>query len=74
MKCPYCDSLQTQVIDSRMTQSGRRRRRYSCYDCGKRFTTYEFTAQMIDEAGIRAEERDNTFTEILNIIRERRKE
>ena len=72
MKCPYCDSFSTQIIDSRMTKDGRRRRRYSCYDCGKRFTTYEFTSQMIDEEAIRAEERDNTFAEVLKIIRERR--
>ena len=42
MKCPFCGSSETQVIDSRVSESGdsiRRRRR--CLDCQKRFTTYE---------------------------------
>lgn len=42
MKCPFCGSAQTQVIDSRVSEAGdsiRRRRR--CLDCQKRFTTYE---------------------------------
>lgn len=42
MKCPFCGSVQTQVIDSRVSEPGdsiRRRRR--CLDCQKRFTTYE---------------------------------
>ena len=42
MKCPFCASTQTQVIDSRVSEPGdsiRRRRR--CLDCQKRFTTYE---------------------------------
>lgn len=42
MKCPYCFSDDTQVIDSRETedQSAVRRRR-ECAKCEKRFTTYE---------------------------------
>ncbi len=42
MKCPYCFSQQTSVIDSREAedQSSIRRRR-KCDDCDKRFTTYE---------------------------------
>ncbi len=42
MKCPFCGSSETQVIDSRVSEQGdsiRRRRR--CLDCQKRFTTYE---------------------------------
>ncbi len=42
MKCPFCGSTDTQVIDSRVTEPGdsiRRRRR--CAVCQKRFTTYE---------------------------------
>jgi transcriptional repressor NrdR len=42
MKCPFCGSTDTQVIDSRVTEPGdsiRRRRR--CLACQKRFTTYE---------------------------------
>lgn len=42
MKCPYCFSQNTSVIDSREAedQSSIRRRR-KCDDCNKRFTTYE---------------------------------
>ena len=46
MKCPFCGSLDTQVIDSRVTEAGdaiRRRRR--CAQCDKRFTTWE-TAEL----------------------------
>jgi transcriptional repressor NrdR len=42
MKCPFCGSADTQVIDSRVSEQGdsiRRRRR--CLACQKRFTTYE---------------------------------
>ena len=42
MKCPFCGSAETQVIDSRVSEPGdsiRRRRR--CFTCQKRFTTYE---------------------------------
>jgi len=42
MKCPFCASADTQVIDSRVSEAGdsiRRRRR--CLGCQKRFTTYE---------------------------------
>ncbi|MBC3878648.1 MULTISPECIES: transcriptional regulator NrdR [unclassified Undibacterium] len=42
MKCPYCHHIDTQVIDTRVSEEGnviRRRRR--CADCDKRFTTYE---------------------------------
>lgn len=42
MKCPYCSSLDTRVIDSRLTDSNDSiRRRRLCEKCGKRFTTYE---------------------------------
>jgi transcriptional repressor NrdR len=46
MKCPFCGSLDTQVIDSRVNEAGdaiRRRRR--CAACDKRFTTWE-TAEL----------------------------
>lgn len=42
MKCPYCNSPDTRVIDSRPAEDGSSiRRRRSCDVCGKRFTTYE---------------------------------
>jgi len=42
MKCPYCFSDDTQVIDSRETEDQAAvRRRRECTKCEKRFTTYE---------------------------------
>jgi transcriptional repressor NrdR len=42
MKCPFCDNLESKVIDSRPTDEGSAiRRRRECMGCGKRFTTYE---------------------------------
>lgn len=48
MKCPYCDNLDTKVIDSRPTEEGHAiRRRRGCEKCGKRFTTYEKVEETI---------------------------
>ena len=42
MKCRYCASTESKVIDSRPTEDGSAiRRRRECINCGKRFTTYE---------------------------------
>ena len=42
MKCPFCSSDNTRVIDSRPADDNSSiRRRRLCDDCGKRFTTYE---------------------------------
>ena len=42
MKCPFCGSDDTQVIDSRVSEPGDSiRRRRKCAACQKRFTTYE---------------------------------
>lgn len=42
MKCPFCDNIDTKVIDSRPTEEGHAiRRRRGCDKCGRRFTTYE---------------------------------
>lgn len=42
MKCPYCSSDNTRVIDSRPADDNNSiRRRRLCDVCGKRFTTYE---------------------------------
>ena len=60
MKCPFCGSFDTQVVDSRVSDSGdsiRRRRR--CLACQKRFTTYETVElrmpQVVKQNGMRAE-------------------
>jgi transcriptional repressor NrdR len=42
MRCPFCASLDTRVIDSRLVGEGDQiRRRRLCNDCQARFTTYE---------------------------------
>ncbi len=42
MKCPFCGSEQTQVIDTRANlEANTTRRRRKCTSCEKRFTTYE---------------------------------
>ena len=42
MKCPFCGHLETQVIETRISEdAGFIRRRRQCGACGKRFTTYE---------------------------------
>ncbi len=42
MRCPYCGNPDTRVIDSRPAEDKSSiRRRRSCDECGRRFTTYE---------------------------------
>ncbi len=42
MRCPFCGSQDTQVKDSRPSDENRViRRRRSCHNCGRRFTTFE---------------------------------
>lgn len=42
VKCPFCSSENTRVIDSRPADDNNSiRRRRLCDECGKRFTTYE---------------------------------
>lgn len=42
MRCPYCGNPDTKVIDSRPAEDKSSiRRRRSCDECGRRFTTYE---------------------------------
>ena len=44
MKCPFCGSEDTQVVESRPVDEGDSiRRRRECAKCEKRFTTYEKT-------------------------------
>jgi transcriptional repressor NrdR len=42
MKCPYCASMESKVVDKRETgEFVSTRRRRECLKCAKRFTTYE---------------------------------
>lgn len=56
MKCPYCNYLESKVVDSRPTDEGQTiRRRRECIKCGKRFTTYE----KIEEVPVVVVKKDN---------------
>ena len=60
MKCPFCKSPDTQVIDSRVSDDGESiRRRRRCTSCSKRFTTYETIElrmpQVVKQDGSRSE-------------------
>ncbi len=42
MKCPFCSNLETQVVETRISEEADFiRRRRQCGACEKRFTTYE---------------------------------
>jgi transcriptional repressor NrdR len=42
VKCPYCDSQETEVVETRDSEDlAVTRRRRECLKCKKRFTTYE---------------------------------
>jgi transcriptional repressor NrdR len=42
MRCPFCHTQDTRVIDSRLATDGDQvRRRRECVGCAERFTTYE---------------------------------
>ena len=77
MKCPFCNSDDTSVIDSRVSEEGNKvRRRRRCLDCDKRFTTYETIElrlpQVIKEGGTRAEfSRDKLLTGFMRALHKR---
>jgi transcriptional repressor NrdR len=48
MHCPFCRNPDSRVIDSRSTEDGAAiRRRRSCPECGRRFTTQETVLLMV---------------------------
>lgn len=47
MKCPFCDTIEDRVVDSRLSKEGEAiRRRRECLSCKQRFTTYERVEEM----------------------------
>lgn len=55
MRCPFCNGLDSKVIDSRASEEGNAiRRRRECLVCQKRFTTYE----RIEEAPLMVVKKD----------------
>jgi transcriptional repressor NrdR len=50
MHCPFCRNPDSRVIDSRSTDDGAAiRRRRSCPECGRRFTTQETVLLMVSK-------------------------
>ncbi len=42
MRCPFCQTIESRVLESRSAESGQSvRRRRQCLGCARRFTTYE---------------------------------
>jgi transcriptional repressor NrdR len=61
MRCPFCQTLDTRVIDSRLVDEDNQvRRRRECPDCNERFTTYE-TAELVMPQIIKRDQRRNAF-------------
>lgn len=61
MQCPYCQFIDTKVLDSRLTSTlDSVRRRRTCPKCAKRFTTYERT-ELLDLSVVKKDKRRELF-------------
>ncbi|MBI5483843.1 MAG: transcriptional repressor NrdR [Deltaproteobacteria bacterium] len=50
MKCPFCNNLDSKVVDSRPDKGGSTiRRRRECEQCSRRFTTHERIEEMLPQ-------------------------
>ena len=61
MRCPYCSSEESKVIDKRESGPGVTRRRRECLKCKKRFTTYE-KIEILDLSVIKKDGRREPFS------------
>ncbi|MEN9770665.1 MAG: hypothetical protein RLZZ180_2295 [Pseudomonadota bacterium] len=77
MKCPFCSHLETQVVETRLSEDGDViRRRRQCGACDKRFTTYErpdvsFPA-IVKKDGRRIDYRRGKILESMNLALRKR--
>jgi transcriptional repressor NrdR len=63
MYCPFCNHIETKVIDSRLAGEGRQiRRRRECLSCGERFTTFE-AAELIMPMVVKSDRTREPFDE-----------
>ena len=63
MHCPFCNEVDTKVIDSRLVANGQQvRRRRECPQCSERFTTFE-TAELVFPYIIKRDGRRSPFDE-----------
>ena len=62
MKCPYCGSQESKVVDKRPTENEEAvRRRRECLKCSKRFTTYE-RVEVVDLFVIKKDGEEEPFS------------
>src|SRR5665811_2376467 len=62
MKCPYCGSRETEVVETRDSEDLQTiRRRRACLKCEKRFTTYE-RVENVSLVGIKKDGRREQFS------------
>ena len=77
MKCPFCGNLETQVVETRISEDADFiRRRRQCGACEKRFTTYErpdvsFPA-IVKKDGRRIEYKRSKILGSMNLARRKR--
>ena len=77
MKCPFCGSADTQVIDTRANLDANTvRRRRKCTSCEKRFTTYERVdlkmPRLVKKDGSRSDfDRDKLMGSLMVALRKR---
>jgi transcriptional repressor NrdR len=77
MKCPFCGSEETQVIDTRANlEANTTRRRRKCTACEKRFTTYERVdlkmPRLVKKDGTRTDfDRDKLMASMMLALRKR---
>ncbi len=77
MKCPFCGNLETQVVETRVSEDADFiRRRRQCGACEKRFTTYErpdvhFPA-IVKKDGRRIEYKRTKILESMNLALRKR--
>lgn len=63
MHCPFCNTADSKVIDSRLvTENNQIRRRRECVSCKERFTTYE-TTELVLPRVIKSDGRRSPFDE-----------
>lgn len=63
MHCPFCNTPDSKVIDSRLvTENNQVRRRRECVDCKERFTTYEI-AELVLPRIVKNDGRRSPFDE-----------
>ena len=63
MYCPFCNHIETKVIDSRLAGEGHQiRRRRECLSCGERFTTFE-AAELIMPMVVKSDRTREPFDE-----------